>query len=323
MRSPLLLLLPLLASACSDDTAVPPDRALPASDLGAPDKPQVSCESACRSEAGYLCVREVKTGACVECLEDAHCAANPGALGSRCVNRLCVCSDGADCAGKAPGGKCTGTSPSSCGCAEDLDCQPPLRCVGELFGTAICAMPCLADADCSDPARPHCNTVTGRCVVCVLDSHCKASQHCHPHLASCVSCLRDLHCTSQSAPLCDFAQGKCVACRSSADCKVHAAGSLCSGGSCTCKDSSHCLGPAPSGKSCIKSLNRCGCAAAADCAGNLNGPTCSTAAGRCTCASDADCTAAPYTDCAAPYGGAGYSSCQLVCTGDQDCASSR
>ena len=320
----LLLLALLWLPACSDDGVSPqPERDLSVPDLAAPDQQQVSCESACSSEASYLCVMDSKTGQCVECLDDAHCAANPAALGGRCANQLCVCTDGADCEGKVPGARCTGTSPTSCGCAEDVDCQAPLRCVGQLFGAQICAAPCTGDSDCTDPTRPHCNAVTGRCVACALDSHCKSSQHCHPVLAACVSCLRDAHCTSQGAPLCDFEQGKCIVCRTSADCKANASGSLCSGGYCTCKDASHCKGPAPWGNSCIKKLNRCGCAGATDCSGNANGPACSTSSGRCTCSGDGDCTSLPYSACLEPYKGAGYMYCQLVCASDQDCPNSR
>jgi hypothetical protein len=76
-------------------------------------------------------------GACVECMTDAHCAAN----------------------GYRPRCKLTPSDQDQNLCVEcltDPDCTDPTqpRCSAGTYGN-FC-MACLADADCKDPTRPHC-----------------------------------------------------------------------------------------------------------------------------------------------------------------------
>ena len=323
-------LLCLALAACADDNPGPttdgPVIADSAVDFGvAPDLLlTLPCEKTCTSSAPYLCVTAANTGTCVECEADGHCLGNKGALGTLCVNRLCTCKDSADCAHKLFGKVCQGAAPTSCGCEKDTDCPSPRLCMGDLYGTAICVPPCKKDGDCAVKTRPYCNTTTGRCGACLVDSHCAKSssgKYCHPTLNRCVRCKRNAHCTSSTAPLCDLKKGSCVACLTSNHCAAHQNGSTCSEGACTCKDNKACAGPNPFGDACSTSSKRCACTANSQCAKNANGPTCNTKVKKCTCQKDSECKTAPYTRCLAPYKGASYKMCALRCQKNTDCVS--
>ncbi len=318
-----------LCAACSEE-AQAPDGAMhtdgqAVADALAPDlRPALTCDKTCTAEASYLCVTDSATNTCVECLEDGHCAANAGALGARCKNKLCVCKNSTHCKGKKLGAKCQGGNPASCGCKDDKDCAAPLRCLGKLFAATVCAPPCASDAECKDKkGTPYCNKVSGKCAACAQDSHCAKAKgkFCHANKGTCVSCKRDAHCTSSSAQLCDDKAGKCVACRVDAHCTAAQDGARCSAGKCGCKDAKSCSAAPVWGAKCGSKSKRCVCGATKDCAGKASGAVCDTKQYRCVCKTDADCKVAPYGKCLLPYKGAKYKRCKLACTKDAHCLS--
>jgi hypothetical protein len=82
---------------------------------------------------------------------------------------------------------------------------------------------CQSDNDCSG-FTPHCETTSGACVECVLDSHCflSVAPTCDHRTNTCVGCVSGANCANPT-PACDVTQ-QCVGCTTNAEC---GAGRLC------------------------------------------------------------------------------------------------
>lgn len=75
-----------------------------------------------------------------------------------------------------------------------------------------------ASAGCADPAAPHCDSATDRCVACLDASHCADDAAGVCIGGACRPCLTDTQCVEQLArPECR-SDGRCVECSTSADC---------------------------------------------------------------------------------------------------------
>jgi len=311
----------LLAAACSSPPATTADAGKDAdvkgdaADLNLTDATDggsqgdvsvpAGCQKACVSQARYLCLTDSKSGKCVECTADAHCKANPGALGNKCdpTSMYCSCAANADCAGKTHGGVCH-ASFKMCSCKADSDCGAGLKCVGTLFGAKVCKAPCKSAADCLSTTNAQCDVATGRCVACLKDTDCTdgSGQYCSVGLGRCVACRQDSHCaSSKTLPYCHAASGKCAECSADSHCKGYVWGNK-------------CVDNTAYGK-------QCRCQGSSDCLGNANGPTCYSKYRKCSCSSDTDCKVFPYTVCLPPYSGATYKNCQKACATDADCTS--
>lgn len=295
-----LLLLVWLSACTADEHREPGSQAklLAGSDAGLP----AACNAACIAQAPYLCAYDATNKRCVECLSDQHCASNPGALGPTCdtTTGLCRCTADAGCTGKQHGQRCISELLASpvCGCSADADCAAGRKCLGQLFDTSVCAAPCKAHGDCSSPARPRCQTASGRCVACTSPAHCggQYAPRCSAS-GSCVACTADAHCTIKGKPRCD--DGVCSGC---------SAHSLCSGSGAGARCLSFSLEP-----------RRCGCGSDADCKSSSAGSSCHAATAHCSCKTDSDCTASGISSCAPPFVGAPYKRCQAPCKVKADC----
>lgn len=123
------------------------------------------CKLACTKDAhclsSLLPACKIKTGGCVACLADSHCAKRAWArlcdaakarcveckkdsdctaksLGNRCTAGRCACKADADCAANEQGKKCH-AGLLLCGCATDKDCPAKKTCKGTTtFGAKVC-----------------------------------------------------------------------------------------------------------------------------------------------------------------------------------------
>jgi Cys-rich repeat protein len=77
--------------------------------------------------------------------------------------------------------------------------------------------PCLESSVCAG-GRPHCETLSGKCVECLSDAHCSDGQACNEPVGDCVrACAADPDC-SDRAELCDALRGLCVECYDDSHC---------------------------------------------------------------------------------------------------------
>ena len=303
------------------DSGAPPDAAA-GPDLYVP----AGCVGDCYRQGLHKCAKDA-AGRCVECTADAHCVANPGALGNRCdtSSSLCVCAADADCTGKLHGARC---QYGICSCASDSDCGAPARCIKSLFVARVCARPCAADSQCTSPQAPLCDAQTGLCFSCKADADCQRG---HQLGGRCIKpaaggdarcgCASDKDCASNArGPRCDGALGRCT-CRGGADCKAdysrcgrphagasfrecqrpcqgdHSCGAglscLTSGVCAECRSDGDCADPAAS--RCNTALAACvQCRSNAHCASSQAATThCEVATGKCVeCLNDAQCKGA-------------------------------
>ncbi len=302
MRSGKLLLsisLLLLLHGCTDQRArvAARARALAGPDAGTSG----ACSAACKSKAPYLCTPD-KQKRCVECATDAHCQKNGASLGATCDTKLsiCKCAGAADCKGKLHGSRCLTAPPRApmCGCATDADCPSGRRCMGTLYGSAVCAAPCKANKDCTSPLSPYCDVSSGRCGQCTADTHCGGKYTPRCAKGRCVACTKDAHCLLAGKPRCD--DGVCAGCAGDA----------------------HCADGKSGGLRCMRrSLEprRCGCQVDAECKGSAHGPRCDSTTARCGCASDGECKTSGLNVCAPPFLGAPYNLCGKACAAKTDC----
>jgi hypothetical protein len=158
-------------------------------------------------------------------------------------------------------------------------------CSGNSMGNTVCDAPnnrcvqCLADGDCASQMtnkacdlRPNMQGLpTGRCIVCVDNSHCAAGSvcigntcvagcstdrdcsadgggrtpHCEPTTKTCAQCGADSHCTSPMTPACGPA-GTCVQCTTDTQCVATMGRPYCSvTNTCVqCVTSDQCTPPA-------------------------------------------------------------------------------
>ena len=289
------------------------------------------CELRCLDQGLHLCLTDPGNGQCVECTEDAHCLANPGALGSRCdiKTRRCTCSGHSDCAKNLRGPICDAVK-KICTCKTSAQCNGPFPLCGGSGDAKTCVRPCVADTHCQDPGAPRCQTSTGRCVACLADNHCAGhpdGAHCDGHNA-CV-CALDKHCQLPSAwgsQCVEIGQHKRCGCVTHSDCPINQHGPVCDVDiqRCTCTSDDlctispytrcavphagasyrQCRAPCKGDKDCeaLPGLPRCvsgsctQCTVSKDCPAAR--PHCDTKLHRCgQCLTDSHCSQdAPYCD---------------------------
>ena len=71
---------------------------------------------------------------CVECLKDVNCTANT--LGSKCKGSICNCTADADCKGNLHGGVCD-SKYKACSCIKDADCAGGKKCLTSKLSNRI------------------------------------------------------------------------------------------------------------------------------------------------------------------------------------------
>jgi len=302
---------------------------------------------------GLVCV----SGACVEappqpqceagrlaCNEDPQC----GGGGARCVGGCCVpgcvyddeCPDGlcsgGTCVPRPPDGRCTTeadcvpiagrpkchvASKTCVECLRDDHCPVDSACGLDHVCRVLARCSVEPSPKCAaDPARPHCDVQSGRCVACLREEDCSrdgswtcnlatkscetpatgctsdtqcagttGATRCLTTAGRCVNCLQDLQCAPDGTKVCDLSLNMCRPCRRDSDCARSPAGARCRTRDhrcvrCTLDDDclvgTHCL-----------SDNNCGsyrsCGSDRDCSG---GARCRRSDHVCVeCMSDYDC----------------------------------
>jgi len=221
----------------------------------------------CRCGAGPACTgarRFCNAQNCVECVSDAHCAANNDDRG-QCVNLACLQCDTNDNGGDGINPTCSG-----------IDANAPYCVAGTC---AACDSGLAVGANgCGVLEQPVCDSNTLTCRACSTNNECPANVQCLPN-------------------------GRCDACVDENDCRTdnfsNPEGNVCSNGNCTnCGgQDSLCFGDAGNnifgnrcvGDECVK------CTAHADCDSHPLGNICNLATGMCgPCADDAACQAVTH-----------------------------
>lgn len=200
---------------------------------------------------------------CVGCASSAHCGgATPICDNTTATCATCSATQG--CGGSTPvcdtsvaGGLCVGcVDASDCGGTTPICDQSTRRCIGcrgpsDCGGsTPICGanqtcVACTALEGCSGET-PLCDlsVAGGRCVGCVVDTHCSNGKVCDPVSARCVTCAGDDDCTGGLHCLTSTPGGRCVGCRTDGDCtsgKCDPVGNTC----VQCRTSADCANPTP------------------------------------------------------------------------------
>jgi hypothetical protein len=132
---------------------------------------------------------DVRRGACVECVVDAHCAETGFARCDAATQRCVECGLDADC-------------------TSDEGCEPFSR---------RCVQRCNEDAECGDPTLA-CDSERGLCFECEEDDECERSPRgprCLRGGSSCAECLED---DDWQSGRCDALRGVCVQCLDAFDC---------------------------------------------------------------------------------------------------------
>ncbi len=202
------------------------------------------CDKQCLAEGDTLCAFDSASKSCVECMTDAHCQGNPGALGPKCdpAQGICVCASNAECATNSRGKTCN-TTAQMCTCAAASECKSPFTlCYGGDAATQYCQKPCTASTDC--PSGTSCLTSTGQCVECTTDAECAAQGYsaCDTTKHTCRECKTDADCKALDfgADFCDTAQGLCVECKTATECAASKYGAVCDKGLCGCNTDADC-----------------------------------------------------------------------------------
>jgi MYXO-CTERM domain-containing protein len=217
-------------------------------------------------------------GECAQCATNADCSAPTPVCADTGATDQCVeCGTNADCSGKTP--VCTATH--VCGpCGSDADCKAPTpacQTSGSLQGECTqCSGTNKSQCTGADPA---CNTTTGTCTGCDVDTDCTAGNWCDEGVHTCTPTLANgVAVPSDPTHTNPTLNGTCTA----------AAGALvCQSGVCDTKDNE--CGYANGDGPCTPTSGATVCRSG----------TCSLA-GVCEppggCASDADCTGGDWCD---------------------------
>ena len=243
------------------------------------------------ASSGRVC--DLETHSCVECREDAQCLASPDAARRPICNpdtKLCVgCLNDLQCTtGEAS--RCNVVEHQCTGCTSSTQCEGGAECN---TSTGAC-VECVVNSDCADvEGRPFCESTQGRCVECLLTNQCLSdtAARCEttvgsPSRYTCVGCVDETDCGGKpNVPgLCDAARGVCVDCLGPAECVENGvSGSRCQNGSCvTCVNDADCdlFADAPeNAPACKPNVGCVECVDSQDCAGKPGLSVCKTIAG--------------------------------------------
>jgi hypothetical protein len=205
---------------------------------------------------------------------------------------------------------------------------------------------CGSNRDCTDPAKAFC--VGNVCVGCQPDvdagvdagaNACVApTAVCDTLSGKCVGCTVDSHCSSATSPICSKTTNTCVACTASqcAGLGDPSRGACASTGACVqCTANTNCSGTTPV---CETGSNKCvQCTANTDCSGAT--PVCDTASNKCVqclantqcsgttpiCAASKTCTGCSASSPCAPLSDPARAVCAtsgacVECTGNAQCS---
>lgn len=245
-----------------------------------------------------------------------HCGGCTGACSSttadRCGGGQCMCNNEVAC---DPASQTKSLCKAGAGCVQCLSGTDCTRILGSGTLTKACmpaqnrCVECTDSSFCTNalfPGKQACDTVLGKCAVCLADTDCKApAPGCkvNPGDSSkniCVECTQNSHCTDSSKPTCDLTLNKCVPCLVAADCKA---------------TPSNCKTNADS------TLNQCvECLSSNDCKTLTSKPICDTTKNKCVpCLADTDCPATA-SKCLKDAGGDNTKNQCVSCLSGTDCS---
>jgi formylglycine-generating enzyme required for sulfatase activity len=255
--------------------------------------PGCDSDQDCQAPLRYC---QLATRACVECLENEHCAGEQICSGGACSDQP-TCQTDSQC---EYGEICVGGDCVS-GCRSNRDCPDDEYCVEEMGDNGTC-VECELPEDC-----PEGTTCEGyQCVTwCTEEAHC-TPRYCNLDSHDCVDCLEDSHCGADTGMICEGLV--CVeGCRIDEDCP---------GGTCDqvthqcieCETKDDCT----LGFLCIDQQCVVGCEDSRDCPGDLVCDGAMGDNGTCVqCIQDIDCNDEAYV-CQDGL-------CVFFCGSDQDC----
>jgi hypothetical protein len=231
-------------------------------------------------------VCDTDAGACVQCLDDTQCSQpTPVCLaGFQQANRCVQCVLPSQCPDTSPG--CAFYQCGTCG--GDTDCPTNIPLCND---QNQCIASCVLSDGGTSCATGGCDTTTGFCVECVVDSNC--TQPDAPYCATdidageyCVQCFNPNQCPTSSPGCGPFG---CGSCWTDVDCPATAP--FCSG-------DYQCVIPCDGGTTCATGA-------------------CDTDAGYCVqCVDDSDCQEPDASYCATDLG---YGNYCVQCVASSDC----
>ncbi|MEE2786714.1 MAG: hypothetical protein VX589_05195 [Myxococcota bacterium] len=311
-------------------------------------------DSYCNAEGLGVC----KAQTCVACIADDNCAND-----QRCDvdNSVCIAQECAltqDCKDLGVIGVCTGdahrTCQAECGAeAGDATCDEPFICK-----EGRCEVECKIDADCADNANGGvCSPENNRCVGCVVDTQCMATEICNAETSECQAAECDDASACDTGVCTGNEHGRCEpGCTEDSDCTETDPNKICSAELQRCAYECEIDTDCDAGKICdigmtfkcieqeCDSTQACRDAdligvcdlenghgrCASECKTDIDcesGSVCNTAIEVCEpeeCADDSGCT----TDgkigiCQSPEGDTHHGRCVAECSADTDCATGK
>jgi hypothetical protein len=154
-------------------------------------------------------------------------------------------------------------------CASDADCGvATLHCD---TGSGQC-VPCVVDSQCTQTGLDRCDSALHQSVQCGVTGDCAGGQVCEPTSHSCVTSCADGGVCPAGAT-CDATRAVCVGCTTDVDCASSTAGHFCDPGSrqcVACTLDSQCSAPT---RFCNPASDKCvGCLTGATCESHICDP---------------------------------------------------
>lgn len=166
----------------------------------------------------------------VTCTSDLECKSS-GLLCNKTTSKCVQCLQEADCAAASQGKLCDVGSGKCVSCLTAADCPNPAtsECVAQ---ACVAAKTCVNSLDCTTASAPLCNRTTSRCVECVDAADCAVggqtdqvcvTNRCQTSCATTEDCAEGSVCNTTATP------PYCATCLTNADCPT---GNSCTQGAC-------------------------------------------------------------------------------------------
>jgi hypothetical protein len=155
------------------------------------------------------------------------------------------------------------TDGASGSCTNDGNCKLDTLHCDTVSGQCV---PCVVDSQCTTPGLPRCDGALHSCIECGSRGDCSNGRVCDPTAHRCMEWCADGGQCSPSAPICSEPRGVCVACRDDGDCEHSPLGPVCdvAAGQCVdCTSDAQCHYEMPR---CDRTSGRCvRCLSSSDC----------------------------------------------------------
>ena len=155
--------------------------------------------------SGQFCETSAKL--CVPCVKTKDCPSGGHCLGNHCVV-FTPCASKSDCSSDPV---CDPKRGVCVQCTADTDCPTGKFCTAN---KCVAALTCKGNGDCSSGL---CDSANNRCIDCIVDSHCTASNtHCVRNICR-PACTKNADCTALGM-VCDTSNSVCVPCLTGTEC---------------------------------------------------------------------------------------------------------